>query len=197
MFETSISGKNRIVKLRLVEVAVNRFLGRLSQRSSIPELCPACGAGRYSRTSGAPRERDDSRRAISVALLGLVATAAIAVLMVLNKNAVSTRLMTNAKEIVRRNIEKQQEYQPSIDSRYNRFEWGPSGRSGGSSPVTEVGSRSSRIRSGAETSSATGILGTAFATKLPWFSINVIQEQEWVSLLWAASPLWKSPSRSA
>jgi prepilin-type N-terminal cleavage/methylation domain-containing protein len=43
--------------------------------------------------------------AISVALLGLVAAAAIATLMVLNKNAVSTRLMTNAKEIVQRNIE--------------------------------------------------------------------------------------------
>jgi type II secretory pathway pseudopilin PulG len=44
--------------------------------------------------------------AIGVALLGLVATAAIATLMVLNKNAVSTRLMTNAKEIVQRNIER-------------------------------------------------------------------------------------------
>lgn len=44
--------------------------------------------------------------AISVALLGLVATAAIATLMVLNKNAVSTRLMTNAREIVQRNIER-------------------------------------------------------------------------------------------
>lgn len=44
--------------------------------------------------------------AISVALLGLVATAAIATLMVLNKNAVSTRLMTNAKEVVQRNIER-------------------------------------------------------------------------------------------
>jgi type II secretory pathway pseudopilin PulG len=44
--------------------------------------------------------------AIGVALLGLVATTALATLMVLNKNAVSTRLMTNAKEIVQRNIEK-------------------------------------------------------------------------------------------
>lgn len=44
--------------------------------------------------------------AIGVALLGLVAAAAIATLMVLNKNAISTRLMTNAKEIVQRNIEK-------------------------------------------------------------------------------------------
>ena len=44
--------------------------------------------------------------AIAVALLGLVASAAIATLMVLNKNAVSTRLMTNANEIVQRNIER-------------------------------------------------------------------------------------------
>lgn len=44
--------------------------------------------------------------AIGVGLLGLVAAAAIATLMVLNKNAVSTRLMTNAKEIVQRNIER-------------------------------------------------------------------------------------------
>lgn len=43
--------------------------------------------------------------AIGVALLGLVATTALATLMVLNKNAVSTRLMANAKEIVQRNIE--------------------------------------------------------------------------------------------
>lgn len=43
--------------------------------------------------------------AVAVAVLGLVATAAIATLMVLNKNAVSTRIMTNAKEIVQRNIE--------------------------------------------------------------------------------------------
>jgi prepilin-type N-terminal cleavage/methylation domain-containing protein len=43
--------------------------------------------------------------AIGVAVLGLVAAAAIAALMVLNKNAVSTRIMTNAREIVQRNIE--------------------------------------------------------------------------------------------
>lgn len=43
--------------------------------------------------------------AIGVAVLGLVAAAAIATLMVLNKNAVSTRIMTNAREIVQRNIE--------------------------------------------------------------------------------------------
>jgi prepilin-type N-terminal cleavage/methylation domain-containing protein len=43
--------------------------------------------------------------AIGVAVLGLVATAAIATLMILNKNAVSTRIMTNAREIVQRNIE--------------------------------------------------------------------------------------------
>lgn len=44
--------------------------------------------------------------AIGVGLVGLIAAAGIATLMVLNKNAVSTRLMTNAKEIVRRNIER-------------------------------------------------------------------------------------------
>lgn len=43
--------------------------------------------------------------AIGVAVLGLVATTAIATLMILNKNAVSTRIMTNAREIVQRNIE--------------------------------------------------------------------------------------------
>lgn len=43
--------------------------------------------------------------AIGVAVLGLVAAAAIATLIVLNKNAVSTRIMTNAREIVQRNIE--------------------------------------------------------------------------------------------
>jgi prepilin-type N-terminal cleavage/methylation domain-containing protein len=43
--------------------------------------------------------------AIAVALLGLVAAAAIAALMSLNKNAVATRVMTNAREIVQRNIE--------------------------------------------------------------------------------------------
>jgi prepilin-type N-terminal cleavage/methylation domain-containing protein len=43
--------------------------------------------------------------AIGVAVLGLVTSAAIASLMVLNKNAVSTRIMTNASEIVQRNIE--------------------------------------------------------------------------------------------
>ncbi len=43
--------------------------------------------------------------AIAVAILGLVAAAAIATLVVLNKNATSARLMTNAREIVQRNIE--------------------------------------------------------------------------------------------
>jgi prepilin-type N-terminal cleavage/methylation domain-containing protein len=42
---------------------------------------------------------------IAIALLGLVATTAIATLMILNKNAVSTRIMTSAREIVQRNIE--------------------------------------------------------------------------------------------
>jgi hypothetical protein len=43
--------------------------------------------------------------AIGGALLALVATGAFASLIVLNRNAVRTRLMTNAKEIVQRNIE--------------------------------------------------------------------------------------------
>ena len=43
--------------------------------------------------------------AIGVALLGLVAAAAIAALTTLNKNAASTRVMSNAREIVQRNIE--------------------------------------------------------------------------------------------
>jgi prepilin-type N-terminal cleavage/methylation domain-containing protein len=42
---------------------------------------------------------------IAIALLGLVATTAIATLMILNKNAVSTRVMSSAREIVQRNIE--------------------------------------------------------------------------------------------
>ena len=43
--------------------------------------------------------------AIGVALLGLIAASAIAALTMLNKNAASTRVMTNAREIVQRNIE--------------------------------------------------------------------------------------------
>jgi hypothetical protein len=43
--------------------------------------------------------------AIGAALLALVATGAFASLIVLNRNAVKTRIMTNAKEIVQRNIE--------------------------------------------------------------------------------------------
>ncbi len=42
---------------------------------------------------------------IAVALLGLVAAGALASLMALNKNAVSTRVMTGAREVVQRNIE--------------------------------------------------------------------------------------------
>lgn len=43
--------------------------------------------------------------AIAVALLGLVAAGAIATLVSLNKNAVSTRVMSSVREIVQRNIE--------------------------------------------------------------------------------------------
>jgi hypothetical protein len=43
--------------------------------------------------------------AIGAGLLALVATGAFASLIVLNRNAVRTRIMTNAKEIVQRNIE--------------------------------------------------------------------------------------------
>jgi hypothetical protein len=43
--------------------------------------------------------------AIGTGLLALVATGAFASLMVLNRNAARTRIMTNAKEIVQRNIE--------------------------------------------------------------------------------------------
>ncbi len=43
--------------------------------------------------------------AIGTALIGLIASAAIVALILLNKNAVSTRIMTNAREIVQRNIE--------------------------------------------------------------------------------------------
>lgn len=43
--------------------------------------------------------------AIGVALLGLIAASAIAALTALNKNAASTRVMSNAREIVQRNIE--------------------------------------------------------------------------------------------
>ena len=42
---------------------------------------------------------------IAVALLGLVAAAALATLIALNKNAVSTRVMTGAREVVQRNME--------------------------------------------------------------------------------------------
>ncbi|MBA3961714.1 MAG: hypothetical protein H0X40_07425 [Chthoniobacterales bacterium] len=43
--------------------------------------------------------------AISVGILGLVATAGIASLMTLSKNAANNRVMTSAKEVVQRNIE--------------------------------------------------------------------------------------------
>jgi prepilin-type N-terminal cleavage/methylation domain-containing protein len=43
--------------------------------------------------------------AVGVAILGIVAAAALASFIALNKNAVRTRLMTNAKEVVQRNIE--------------------------------------------------------------------------------------------
>ena len=43
--------------------------------------------------------------AIGVAVLGIVAAGAMASFITLNKNAVRTRIMTNAKEIVQRNIE--------------------------------------------------------------------------------------------
>lgn len=43
--------------------------------------------------------------AIGAALLGLVAATGIATLMLLNKNAISTRVMGNAREVVQRNIE--------------------------------------------------------------------------------------------
>lgn len=42
---------------------------------------------------------------IAIALLGLIAATAIATLVILNKNAASTRVMTGAREIVQRNIE--------------------------------------------------------------------------------------------
>lgn len=42
---------------------------------------------------------------VAAALIGLIAAAGIATLLVLNRNAVSTRIMTNAREIVQRNIE--------------------------------------------------------------------------------------------
>ena len=43
--------------------------------------------------------------AIGVAILGIVAAGALASFIALNKNAVRTRIMTNAKEVVQRNIE--------------------------------------------------------------------------------------------
>lgn len=43
--------------------------------------------------------------AIGVAILGLVAAGALASFFALNKNAVRTRIMTNAKEVVQRNLE--------------------------------------------------------------------------------------------
>ncbi len=43
--------------------------------------------------------------AVGTALLGLVSASALATLMILNKNSVSTRLMTNVREVVQRNIE--------------------------------------------------------------------------------------------
>lgn len=72
-------------------------------------LCIAMRCFRKNQTSLLRRHPDQGMTlveiAIGVALLGLIAAAAIATLMILNKNAVSTRLMTNVREIVQRNIE--------------------------------------------------------------------------------------------
>ena len=43
--------------------------------------------------------------AMGMAILGIVAAGALASFITLNKNAVRTRIMTNAKEVVQRNIE--------------------------------------------------------------------------------------------
>ena len=43
--------------------------------------------------------------AMGMAVLGIVAAGALASFITLNKNAVRTRIMTNAKEVVQRNIE--------------------------------------------------------------------------------------------
>lgn len=43
--------------------------------------------------------------AVGLAVLGIVASAGLASFISLNKNAVRTRIMTNAKEVVQRNIE--------------------------------------------------------------------------------------------
>ena len=43
--------------------------------------------------------------AVSLALIGLVFATVLGTLIILNRNATSTRLMTNAREVVQRNIE--------------------------------------------------------------------------------------------
>ncbi len=83
---------------------------------------------------------------IAVTLLGLVAAGALASLMALNKNAVSTRVMTGAREVVQRNIEAavgapfNSSSQPSILSitSASGVNWDDAG---GSSPVPIYTSR--------------------------------------------------------
>jgi prepilin-type N-terminal cleavage/methylation domain-containing protein len=62
------------------------------------------------RTFTGPKPRSEDGMtlveiSIGVAVIALIASAAIVALVLLNKNAVSTRIMTNAREIVQRNIE--------------------------------------------------------------------------------------------
>jgi hypothetical protein len=84
--------------------------------------------------------------AIGITLLGLIAAAAIAALSILNKNAASTRVMSNAREIVQRNIEAAMgspftsSNEPDIlkTTGANGSPWDDTG---GSNPVTVYSSR--------------------------------------------------------
>lgn len=66
-----------------------------------------CASGRFVPNSGRAAEAGLTilETAIAAAVLALVAAAALATLIALNKNATSARLMTTAHEVVQRNIE--------------------------------------------------------------------------------------------
>lgn len=70
---------------------------------------PAPTANRCDQTSATREPRESALTlvevAVSIALLGLVFATVLGTLIILNRNAISTRLMTNVREIVQRNIE--------------------------------------------------------------------------------------------
>jgi Flp pilus assembly protein TadG len=116
------------------------FLGNMPVRTVTPSFSNRLPAQSKRRTAEGTTLVETS---IATALLGLVAATAITTLMILSKNAVSTRVMTSAREIVQRNIEAAvgppfTTISPPVNGILNLT--GPSGavwdENGGTNPVT-------------------------------------------------------------